>query len=195
MGTTRSTVFSRHPKGEEILAKLINKQMTQTEAARILGCSVPNISSYLARRNLRPSLAQRKPTRGPSSSELAISQLDALDQMTLTIDGKTPLELLGAVGWRALQHGLTLLSQGELDADQYVKVSNQLLRMYEFQFRNRIPDIPKESVKIDKETENRLIQRLGEFCEQCQFRRAFDERKIKEQNKYRMESEQSASMG
>lgn len=195
MANVRETVFTRHPNGEEILAKILNKQMTQTEAARILGCSVPNISSYLARRNLRPSLAQRKSVRGPTPSELVVSQLDELGQMTLVVDGKTPIDLLGAVGWRTLHHGLTLLTEGELDADQYVKVSNQLLRMYEFQFRNRIPDIPEKTVKIDRETENRLIQRLGEFCEQCRFHRAFDENKVKEQNKYRLEPKQSSSVG
>jgi len=192
MAKVRENVFTRHPNGEEILAKVLNKQLSQTQAADLLGCTSANVSAYLKSRNLRPSLAQRKSPRAPSNIDLSLEKLDELGQITLTVDGKTPLDLMGAIGWRAILQGLIQLGESEMEPEQYVKVVQALIRMFEFQFRNRIPDIPEKQITIDRETENRLIQRLGEFCEQCPFRRAFHEKKTREQSKFRLEPEQSA---
>jgi len=191
----RTNVFSRHPEGEEILTKVLNKQMTQTEAARKLGCSGANISNYLKNRNLRPTLAQKRSTRGPSTTERMIETLESMGELNVTIDKETPMNMIGAVGWRSIQQGLLMMSQGELDPEQYVRIGNTLIRMFEFQFRNRVPDIPATQVSIDKETEDRLIQRLDEFCEQCPYHRNFHERKAREQDKFRLEPRQSPPLG
>lgn len=195
MTRNRENVFTRHPEGSAILELILNKTITQIEAARRLGCTPANVSTYLATRNLRPSLAQRKLKRGPTASELAMGKLEELGEMTLTVDGQTPLELMGAVGWRAIMQGLLMLSERELDPDSYVKVSQALLRMWEYQFKNRVPEVPQKQITLDRETEDRLIQRLGAFCEQCQYRRTFVERTVKQQDKYRLEPSQPSPVG
>lgn len=195
MARNRDNVFTRHPEGPKILEQILNKSITQIEAATKLGCTPANISTYLATRNLRPSLQQRKLKRGPTPSEIALGKLEELGEITLTVDGRTPLDLMGAVGWRAVMQGLLMLSERELDPDSYVKVSQALLRMWEYQFKNRVPEVPQKTVQLDKETEDRLIQRIGAFCEQCQYRRAFVERKAKQQNQFRLEPRQSPPVG
>jgi hypothetical protein len=124
-----------------------------------------------------------------------MGKLEELGEMTLTVDGQTPLELMGAVGWRAIMQGLLMLSERELDPDSYVKVSQALLRMWEYQFKNRVPEVPQKQITLDRETEDRLIQRLGAFCEQCQYRRTFVERTVKQQDKYRLEPSQPSPVG
>jgi hypothetical protein len=191
----RTNVFSRHPDGEEILTKVLNKQMKQTEAARLLGCSGANVSNYLKKRNLRPTLDQKRSTRGPSTSDQLLDGLESLGEMNLRIDTDTSMNMLGAVGWRAILQGMLKMTQDNLEPEQYVRLGNTLIRMFEFQFRNRVPEIPASTVKIDRETEDRLIQRLDEFCEQCPYHRNFHERKARKQDKFRLEPRQSSPMG
>lgn len=195
MARNRQNVFTRHPDGNEILELLINKKISQVKAAERLGCTSANISIYLKDHNLRPTLAQRQPKPAPSASELLMDKIEALGEFSLSIDSKTPDELTAAVGWRAMLQGLLKMSVDDLEPDQYVKVANVILRMMQYQFKNPVPRIPDELVKLDPETENRIIQRLGAFCEQCAFRRNFDERKTREQNKQRLEPQQSPPMG
>ena len=118
-----------------------------------------------------------------------------MDVLNVTIDKDSTKDLVGAVGWRSLLQGMLLLSNEDIEPEQYVRVANTLIRMFEFQFRNRVPEIPASTVKLDKETEDRLIQRLDEFCEQCPYHRAFRKKKAGEQNKFRLEPRQSPPVG
>jgi hypothetical protein len=191
----RQNVFTRHPDGTEILEKLINKKMTMTKAAEKLGCTVANVSIYLRDHNLRPTLKQRQLREDLSPEELAMDQLAGLEKIILEVDGKTPMQLTAAVAWRTIVHGLLKLRDGDLSANEYVNVSQTLMRALQYQFKNPIPDIPEELMKLDPETEDRIIQRMEDFCEQCQYRRAYDERTAKEQNKFRMEPQESPPVG
>ena len=195
MTTKRTNVFTRHPEGEEILAMVLNKQMTQTQAALKLGCSGANVSNYLKNRNLRPTLNQKRSTRGPSTREQLLDGMESLGDFNLKIDTDTSMSMLGAVGWRAILQGMLKMTQDNLEPEQYVRLGNTLIRMFEFQFRNRVPEIPASTVKIDRETEDRLIQRLDEFCEQCPYHRNFHERKARKQDKFRLEPRQSPPVG
>lgn len=196
MARDRQNVFTRHPEGMKILEQLINKEIKQVDAARKLGCTSANISIYLRDHNLRPTREERKPQHEPTTAENLVEQLAAMEEFSVPIDGKTPSNLTAAAGWQTtLKKGLAMMIAGNLDADGFVKLANVLMRMMQFSFKYPVPDIPQELVKIDEETEARLIKALGAFCDQCPYLKAFNARKAIEQSKFRLEPEQSASVG
>jgi len=193
----RENVFTRHPKGADILQKILNKTLSQTAAAQLLGCTPQNISIYLKSKKLRATRKDKLPTAGPTALDLAREKLTGLEEVTFTIDGKTPNEMIASIGWKTIQQGLLILSKNEgLEPEQYVKVTNQLMKMWEFQFRHEVPEIPQEELRISKEQEKELKKQVFEDHEKwCPYKQPFIKRKADKQRKARLESSQSSPVG
>ncbi len=189
----RMNVFTRHPDGAQILQDILDKKITQTKAAKLLGCSIPNVSSYLKSRKLRLTKVEKTPPRTPSYTEMARGKLVELEKLTLIVDGMTPNETITAVGWKAIQQALLILADPiRLEPDQFVKVTNQLIKMWEFQIKNEVPEIPPEVVHLDPKQEQEIVDRIMEkHDEWCNYKKRFDRAKNSFQNKHRLEPRQS----
>lgn len=188
----RGNIFTRHPKGKEIFEKLINRRMGPSEAARLLGTSPQNVHNHLKKHGLKPKRTQES----YSPLEQAKDQLATMAKMSFDIGGTTDQETTTAIGWKVLQQGLLKLLDADITAGEFVQVANSLRRMFEFAIQKEVPEIKmSEPLVIDKESEDRIIKRVGDYCEHCPYRAAFDKKKAREQDKFRLESRQSPSLG
>lgn len=189
----RKNVFTRHPNGAQILQDILDKKITQTRGAELLGCTIPNVSSYLKSRKLRLTKKEKEAPITPDHTELGREKLAAIEKLTLIVDGMTPNETIVAVGWKAIQQALLILANpASLSTDEYVRVTNQLIKMWEFQIKNEVPEIPPESVNLDPKQEQEIIDRImAKHDDWCNYKKQFDRRKDNFQNQHRLEPRQS----
>lgn len=186
----RTNVFTRHPRGAEILEKLLAEEITQTKAAEILNCSIANISIYLKKLRkkkkdkflqLQPRPKQKPPKKNKTTKEITPLEFESEEDLTK----------FGIQIWRNLLLQLIDLvnNSGELTKSEAVKLIKEIRHFLQFDFKEGVPEIEEKQITIDPEAEKIIIEKIiGDMCATCQYRKEFNCRKLAEQNKTRMVS-------
>jgi len=170
----KPSIFETHPEGNQIWKKLVNELINYTEAAKVLGCSVANISQIMKRYRAatqQETVIQKKKSKKQKKVELQETKeiIKQSRKLILEMEEEESLDMISVVTWRTIQTGLTKLSQENLDINEYLKVARELRQLLQFHFKNTVPDIPTEAVKIDPDSEKAILEKMEDICFECPF--------------------------
>ena len=189
----RRSKMESHPRFQEIIEAVINRQMTQRAASKKLGTSEQNFSQYMSNHypKHKPKRKTKKSKTVGASSIISSKEGEAV--LTISLDDSQSNEEWGTTGWRLMVQNLinTLATtpEGDVDIHEQVKLIRALTELLKFQFSHNVPDIQQETVKIDEEMAQELIEKvMKDHDEWCPYRSDFIKDKDREQSKSRLES-------
>ena len=178
----RRNIFETHKKGVDTWKRLLNKLITQKEASEILGTTQANISQIYSKykKSILSTPENPKKIKQEKKKQIkkTVETIKEQKEMILTLSQADDLDIINSVIWRSLLEGLNKLIERNLDLDDFLKVTKELRYFMQFHFKNQVPEIPKEAIKIDPESEKQLIEKMELICNDCAFRRS----EIKEHN-------------
>lgn len=187
----RRSKMEDHPDFKLIIEALINKRMSNKEAAKRLGSTEPNLSQYMGRH-----YPKHKPKRKQKDSlkikdpQAVISSKDGEPSLTIQLEETDSNLEWGTVAWKKMLQNIitTLLTEPDLNINQQIKLIRAAADILKFQFSHTVPDIPRETVHIDDEMAKELVDEVIKDHESwCPYRNEFIKRKDRSQSKSRLE--------
>lgn len=202
----KKSVFDKHPNGEEIMLLLLNDQITKAEAARRLGCSRANVSTWNTRHGdamkrkyglLDPHTLPLPPAPAGAAVPIVTPDLNGITKqvldkeipsITVDINDNTPLEQIGAHAWRMLLLALiNKLKKGETSINEEIQISREVRHFLQFQFTKEVPDISDPLIQLNPEQLKELETNMVTMCDNCEYRKGYVEYQAREQEAARVE--------
>ena len=203
----RQNIFDKHHDGQRLLNEIITNKITKTKAAKILGCSISNITMYMKRHNLKvqdksppkkplnltksPSKPKAKPkTKKKASPDKPINEL-ADQTIELTED---QLKYLSPTDIKELQQLLMdQIRNGEIqvDFDQFMTLSKEIRANYGMQLKHNLTNKQEDQIiKLDEKDVQQLLDQMKEVhCNTCEYHQYFMGQRNTETTKERLASE------
>ena len=187
----RKSKMESHPEFQKIIEAVINNRMTQRVAAKKLGSTEPNFSQYMSRHYPKHKPKHKSRKRKVIGVPSTISSKEGEAILTISLDDSQTSEEWGTAGWRLMvQNLISNIAAFTIDDDTHelVKLIRALTELLKFQFSHKVPDIPRETVKIDEEMAKEILEKaMKDHDEWCPYRSEFIKRKDREQSKSRLE--------
>ena len=187
----RKSKMESHPEFQKIIEAVINNRMTGRVAAKKLGSTEPNFSQYMSRHYPKHKPKRKTKKRKTIGVPSTISSKEGEAVLTISLDDSQTSEEWGTAGWRLMVQNLISTISAftpEDDTHELVKLIRALTELLKFQFSHKVPDIPRETVKIDEEMAKEIIDKVMEDHDTwCKYRNDFIKRKDREQVKARLE--------
>lgn len=167
----RKSKIELHPDISKIIERVSNGVTTKREAAKIVGTSEQNFNQWFNRRYKHVPKDQKKPRRKRST----VPKKEQDPALLIRLVDSQSNEEWGSVAWKRMLQNLTqTLTDELLEVDDQVKVANTLLKLLQFQFKEKefVPEYEEKEFKLDKAQEEELLNRiLKDHDEWCPYRR------------------------
>lgn len=200
MSPKEGNIFERHPKGAEILQRLLTKppSMTMTKAGEILGCTTSNVSQILKKYKHLPDKEERRKEVEVGEIE---RQLEELQVIQVQLDQRTPPKKYAATSFQVLQQKIMqMLLNPSLLPEDFIKLANLAIKIQTFQLKEDIyPEIERDELELSDDVKEMVDKVAKEILEDhdnwCPFRKKHVAAIDKETRKERLESTESSSLG
>lgn len=203
----RQSIFEKHHDGQRLLNEIITNKISKTAAAKILNCSISNITMYMKRHNLKvqdkspPSSPPKKPlnlTKSPRKPKSKKNPpkaspnkpLNELADQTIELT-EDQLKYLSPTDIKELQQLLIdQIRNGaiDIDFDQFMALSKEVYRHYALQLKHDLTNKQEDQIiRLDEKDVEELLAKIEEdHCHTCDYYQYFMQNRNSETEKERL---------